>query len=160
MTQHSSGPTGRPVSESVIYPVYYVPVEWVAAPSPALYTHQSHSSTRFSRRAIVLLPQTLIKNPASVRNTVYSSKFAGHSLIPHHLFLLHIWRKPAAQSVHSNPHIFYTVDTRDLKIVVPLFPSQTILEVSVSRHQPMITNVVNPLHLPQIPAFPGVHVDN
>lgn len=39
MSQHSSGPTGRPVSESVIYPVYYVPVEWVAAPSPTLYTH-------------------------------------------------------------------------------------------------------------------------
>jgi hypothetical protein len=39
MPQHSSEPTGRPVSESVTYPVYYVPVEWVAAPSPTLWTH-------------------------------------------------------------------------------------------------------------------------
>ena len=39
MSQHSSGPTGRPVPESVIYPVYYVPVEWVAVPSPTVYTH-------------------------------------------------------------------------------------------------------------------------
>jgi hypothetical protein len=41
MSPHSSEPTGRPVSESVTYPLYYVPVEWVAAPSSTLYTHSS-----------------------------------------------------------------------------------------------------------------------
>ena len=41
MPQHLYAPTGRPALENVPYPVYYVPVQWVAAPNPPSYTISS-----------------------------------------------------------------------------------------------------------------------
>jgi hypothetical protein len=166
MPQHSSEPTGRPVSESVTYPVYYVPVEWVAAPSPTSWTHSPPFPSPIGPGYPVLSTSYRPTPPASNQVPCQRTEYGVLQQVrrpvsdpPPFLPASHLAEASSSVRTLKSPYPLYGRH-QDLKVVLPQFPSQTIPEVSVSRHQPMITNVVNPLHLPQIPAFPGVHADN